>query len=100
MGEGIGLYVILIGLGEPPGFRLLALSIFVMAFSTVVGAVSALPGGLGAAEVSMTGMLGAAGWPGRGSRFVCHSFDTDWYVMVWRPAGLDRVGWFRQRCWD
>ena len=57
MGEGIGLYVILIGLGETPDFQLLALSIFVMAFSTVVGAVSALPGGLGAAEVSMTGML-------------------------------------------
>ena len=37
--------------------RLLALAIFVMAFSTVVGAVSALPGGLGAAELSMTGML-------------------------------------------
>lgn len=57
MGEGIGLYVILLGLGEPPGFRLLSLAIFVMAFSTVVGAVSALPGGLGAAEMSMTGML-------------------------------------------
>ncbi|MCD4673815.1 MAG: flippase-like domain-containing protein [Anaerolineaceae bacterium] len=57
MGEGIGLYVVLLGLGEPPGFRLLSLAIFVMAFSTVVGAVSALPGGLGAAEMSMTGML-------------------------------------------
>jgi len=57
MGEGIGLYVILIGLGEQPSLRLLALAIFVMAFSTVVGAVSALPGGLGAAELSMTGML-------------------------------------------
>lgn len=57
MGEGIGLYVVLLGLGESPGWRLLALAIFVMAFSTVVGAVSALPGGLGAAEMSMAGML-------------------------------------------
>jgi uncharacterized protein (TIRG00374 family) len=31
--------------------------VFILAFSTVVGAASALPGGIGAAEVSIAGML-------------------------------------------
>jgi glycosyltransferase 2 family protein len=55
--EGVGLYLILVGLGVPPGGQTLSIAVFVMAFSTVVGAVSALPGGLGATEASVTGML-------------------------------------------
>jgi glycosyltransferase 2 family protein len=55
--EGVGLYFILVGLGVPPGGQTLSIAVFVMAFSTVVGAVSALPGGLGATEASVTGML-------------------------------------------
>jgi uncharacterized protein (TIRG00374 family) len=31
--------------------------VFVLSFSTVIGAVSTLPGGLGAAEASIAGML-------------------------------------------
>jgi glycosyltransferase 2 family protein len=57
LGEGIGFYLILIGLGLTPGANLLSVAVFVLAFSTVVGAVSALPGGLGAAEASIAGML-------------------------------------------
>lgn len=57
LGEGIGFYFILLGLGLEPGVQLLATAIFVLAFSTAVGAASALPGGLGAAEVSIAGML-------------------------------------------
>jgi glycosyltransferase 2 family protein len=56
-GEGIGFYLILLGLGLEPSIQLLASAIFVLAFSTAVGAASALPGGLGAAEVSIAGML-------------------------------------------
>ena len=55
--EGVGLYFILVGLGVPPGAQTLSIAVFVMAFSTVVGAVSALPGGLGATEASVAGML-------------------------------------------
>lgn len=55
--EGAGLYLILLGLGVPPGGEALSLAVFVLSFSTVVGAVSALPGGLGAAEASIAGML-------------------------------------------
>ena len=35
----------------------LAIAVFTLAFSTVVGALSTLPGGLGAAEASIAGML-------------------------------------------
>jgi uncharacterized protein (TIRG00374 family) len=57
LGEGIGFYYILIGLGLPASWDTLSIAVFVLAFSTVIGAVSALPGGLGAAEASITGML-------------------------------------------
>lgn len=57
MGEGIGLYLILLGLGVPPGWNVLSVAIFVLAFSTIIGAVSTLPGGLGAADASIAGML-------------------------------------------
>lgn len=57
LGEGIGFYFILLGLGMEPSQRLLAMSVFILSFSTIVGAASALPGGLGAAEVSIAGML-------------------------------------------
>ncbi len=61
LGEGVGFYLILLGLGLAPGAHLLALAVFVLSFSTVIGAVSALPGGLGAAEVSIAGMLALLG---------------------------------------
>lgn len=57
LGEGIGMYLVLLGLGVAPGWTTLSIAVFVLAFSTVVGAVSALPGGLGAAEASIAGML-------------------------------------------
>ncbi len=57
LGEGIGLYFILKGLGVSGGWNTLSIAVFVLAFSTVIGAVSALPGGLGAAEASIAGML-------------------------------------------
>ncbi len=57
LGEGIGFYLILLGLGLSPGYDLAGIAIFVLSFSTVVGAISALPGGLGASEASIAGML-------------------------------------------
>lgn len=55
--EGVGLYLILIGLGIPPGWEVLSVAVFVLAFSIVVGAMSTLPGGLGVSEASIAGML-------------------------------------------
>ncbi len=57
LGEGIAMYLVLLGLGVLPSLETLGLSIFVLAFSTIIGAVSTLPGGLGAAEGSIAGML-------------------------------------------
>lgn len=57
LGEGIGMYLVLLGLGVAPGWGTLSIAIFVLAFSTVIGAISALPGGLGATEASIAGML-------------------------------------------
>lgn len=57
LGEGVGFYLILLGLGQAASLKLLALAVFVLSFSTVVGAASALPGGLGAAEASIAGLL-------------------------------------------
>ncbi len=57
LGEGIGFYFILLGLGLTPGLPLMASAVFVLAFSTAIGAASALPAGLGAAEISIAGML-------------------------------------------
>lgn len=61
LGEGIGFFLILKGLGLEVTVNLLAFAVFVLSFSTVVGAVSALPGGLGAAEASIAGLLGLFG---------------------------------------
>ena len=57
LGEGVGFYIIFLGLGLEPSAHLFALAVFILSFSTIIGAVSALPGGLGAAEVTIAGML-------------------------------------------
>jgi uncharacterized protein (TIRG00374 family) len=56
--ECLGLYIVYHGLGYPQSFLL---SSFVFSFSSVTGAISTLPGGLGVAEASMTGIMAAAG---------------------------------------
>jgi uncharacterized membrane protein YbhN (UPF0104 family) len=61
MAEGVGFWLILAGLGLPATPALLGTAIFVLAFSTIVGSASAMPGGLGAAEASITGLLLATG---------------------------------------
>jgi uncharacterized membrane protein YbhN (UPF0104 family) len=57
LGECVAFYCVLVGLGVPPGEQLFLQATFIFAFSTVVGAVSALPGGLGAADASIGGLL-------------------------------------------
>lgn len=55
--ECLALYLILIGLGLDPSWQLLLIATFVLSVSSVFGAISMLPGGLGVAEASVTGML-------------------------------------------
>ena len=52
--EGVALWVTLRGFGVE---TTLLVGVFVFALGTLIGAVSMLPGGLGAAEASMTGLL-------------------------------------------
>jgi uncharacterized protein (TIRG00374 family) len=56
-GEGAAFWLVLKGLGVQPTVTLLSQAIFILAFSVIVGGASTLPGGLGAAEVSLAGML-------------------------------------------
>lgn len=61
LGEGVGFYLLLLGLGLPAGWELFSLAVFTLSFSTLIGGASALPGGLGAAEASIAGMLALLG---------------------------------------
>ncbi|MCX7623804.1 MAG: lysylphosphatidylglycerol synthase transmembrane domain-containing protein [Thermomicrobium sp.] len=55
--ECLGLFVILVGLGAQPSLELLAVATFVLSVSSIAGALSLLPGGLGAAEAGIAGLL-------------------------------------------
>ncbi len=57
LGEGLGMYLILLGLGVTPSWKALLIAVFALSFATAVGGASALPGGLGAAEASIAGIL-------------------------------------------
>lgn len=57
LGEGLGMYLALRGLGVRGGGTTLGAAVFALSFSTVIGAMSALPGGLGAAEASIAALL-------------------------------------------
>lgn len=57
LGEGLAMYFVLVGLDIPATWETFSMAVFILSFSTVIGAVSALPGGLGAAEASIAGML-------------------------------------------
>src|SRR5581483_3713255 len=60
-GECFALALILVGLGVPFSWTLVALSAFAMGFSTLAGALLLVPGGLGVAEASIDGLLLAFG---------------------------------------
>lgn len=55
--EGVALYLVLRGLGLPADAQLAALSVFILAFASVAGGASGVPGGLGVTEGGLTGML-------------------------------------------
>lgn len=56
-GECVALYVILLGLGAPPGLALLNQATFALAAGSLVGSASLLPGGIGAAEGTVAAVL-------------------------------------------
>ena len=54
--EGVAYYLVLVGLGEAPSPELLSQAVFILAASTILGAVSLLPGGLGVTDGSLVGL--------------------------------------------
>ncbi len=54
--EGVAYYLVLVGLGEAAGPELLGQAVFILAASTIFGAVSLLPGGLGITDGSLVGL--------------------------------------------
>jgi len=91
LGEGAAMYLVLLGLGLPAGWLTFSSAVFVLSFSTVIGAVSALPGGLGAAEASIAGLLALTLSPGRtlaAAATLLIRFFTLWFgvflgLLVW-----------------
>jgi uncharacterized membrane protein YbhN (UPF0104 family) len=55
--EGVAVYLILVGLGAPTSGTLLLSAVFTLAISALLGGFSGLPAGIGAVELSMTGVL-------------------------------------------
>jgi uncharacterized protein (TIRG00374 family) len=51
--EGVAFYLVLVGFGAPAGMATLLLAVFIFCISTVIGAVFAMPGGLGGVEGSL-----------------------------------------------
>jgi uncharacterized protein (TIRG00374 family) len=87
--ESIAFYYVFTGLGYQ--LSLLAAT-FTLAFSTVIGAVSMLPGGLGAAEGSIMGILLFMGVPGSiaGGATIIIRFCTLWFGVLLGLAALVR----------
>ena len=95
MWEGVGFYLILIGLGISPGWQVLSIAIFVLAFSTIVGAVSTLPAGLGVAEVSIAGMLILL--LGLKADIAATATLLIRFATLWFSVGLGLLVWFFSR---
>lgn len=53
----IGFYIILLGLGEAPSTTLFLRATFILGFSVVISALSAMPGGAGGRELTVSLML-------------------------------------------
>lgn len=93
LGEGLGFFLVLVGLGQPATLATLNLAVFALAFSTAVGGASTLPGGLGAAEASLAAMLTLLlGMPldGAATATLLIRFATLWFGV-----GLGLAVWSR-----
>jgi uncharacterized protein (TIRG00374 family) len=91
LGEGIAMFLVLVGLGVEPSADTFFMAVFILSFSTVVGAVSALPGGIGAAEVSITGMLTLLVGLSAGTSATATLLIR--FATLWFGVGLGTVSW-------
>ena len=84
--EGVAFFFVLVGLGVPPDNNLILLSIFTLAVGSLVGGASSLPGGLGATEASMTGILQAV--VGLSSQVAATATLIIRFFTLWSGVGL------------
>lgn len=98
-GECAGFFLILRGLGEPASWLLLWQATFMLASGTIIGAVSGLPGGLGAAEFTIAGMATLFGLGGGDSGFAGTAALLVRIFTLWFAAilGLVTAFVFRHR---
>jgi uncharacterized membrane protein YbhN (UPF0104 family) len=71
------------------------MAVFILSFSTVIGAVSALPGGLGAAEASIAGMLTLLMSLPKGIATAATLLIR--FATLWFGVGIGLVVWFFSR---
>ncbi len=91
LGEGVAMYLVLIGLGVEASTNTFFMAVFILSFSTVVGAVSALPGGIGAAEASIAGMLALLVGLNAGTSAAATLLIR--FATLWFGVGLGLVLW-------
>lgn len=91
LGEGVAMFLVLVGLGVDPSANTFLMAVFILSFSTVVGAVSALPGGIGAAEASITGMLTLLVGLSTGTSATATLLIR--FATLWFGVGLGLVSW-------
>ncbi len=92
LGEGLGMYIILLGLGVTPGWQALAVGVFALAFSVAVGAASTLPGGLGASEATIAVILSLALGLSSGTAAAATALIR--FATLWFGVSLGLVVWF------
>ena len=91
LGEGLGMYLILLGLGVTPGWEALSVGVFALSFSVAVGAASTLPGGLGAAEATIAVILSLA--LGLDSAVAAAATLLIRFATLWFGVSLGLVAW-------
>lgn len=96
-GEAVAFFLVLLGLGLHASATLLVQATFVLAASTLVGSLSMLPGGLGATDASVTGLLLLTARLSRAKAAAATlliRFSTLWFGVV---IGLLALWVFRRR---
>lgn len=98
-GECLALWVILHGLGLPPTRELLTLAVFSLSTASIAGALSLLPGGLGAAEAGITGILLLFSQPRISPSTAAAATLLIRFTTLWFGVGLGLVAllWVQQR---
>ena len=102
-GECLAFFLVMLGLGFPASWHLLFAAASALALATMIGALSLLPGGLGAAELSATGLLVLF----VGSSQIDHEtaatatllirFATFWFGIALGLIALASSEWFLKR---